>query len=192
MVLAHSINTNPNTNTNTNNTSTTSSTTTIPNDSKILCINFNQDQGCFAISHEQGFLVYNTDPIELRVKRNFIVNSHTTSSRSNHSNGSNSNNNHRNNSTGSNGSVSSLGSNNETTLGYKSTHKSASGSGSGSGSGIGHISMLHRTNYLALIGGGENPKFPINKLIIWDDLKRKTSLLLEFDTPVLNVLLSRV
>ena len=55
MVLAHSINTNPNTNTNTNNTSTTSSTTTIPNDSKILCINFNQDQGCFAISHEQGF-----------------------------------------------------------------------------------------------------------------------------------------
>lgn len=186
MVSGHSITTPTTTTT----TTTSSSTTSIPNDSKILCINFNQDQGCFAISHEQGFLVYNTDPIELRVKRNFHINSHISSrSNNNNSNGSSSGSgsNHRNNSTGStgsNGSVSSLGSNNESTSGYKSNNKS--------GSGIGHISMLHRTNYLALIGGGENPKFPINKLIIWDDLKRKTSLLLEFDTPVLNVLLSRV
>lgn len=99
----------------------------------ILGINFNQDQGCFAVAHESGFLVFNTNPIELRVERNFTA-----------------------------------------------------------PLGIAHITMLHRTNYLALIGGGLNPKFSPHKLIIWDDLKRKTSLFLEFDSPVLNVLLSRI
>lgn len=110
---------------------------TSSNQLKILDINFNQDQGCFAVGHEQGFLVFNTNPIELRVERNFA-------------------------------------------------HASSSGSG------IGHITMLHRTNYLALIGGGMNPKFPSNKLIIWDDLKRKISLNLEFSSPILNVFLSRI
>jgi len=60
------------------------------------------------------------------------------------------------------------------------------------GSGIGLIRMLHRTNYLALVGGGANPKFPNNRLVIWDDLKRKNSLNLPFPSPILNVLLSRI
>lgn len=107
------------------------------NEMHILDVTFNQDQGCFSVAHEKGFLVYNTNPIDLRVKRTF----------------------------------------NSTNL---------------SGSGIGHISMLHRTNYLALVGGGKNPKFPNNKVIIWDDLKRKTSLSLSFMSPVLSVLLSRI
>lgn len=106
-------------------------------DFKVLCVNFNQDHGCFAYSHEQGFLVYNTNPIDLRVKRTF-PNSPTA------------------------------------------------------GTGIGHVTMLHRTNYLALVGGGKRPKFPNTKLVIWDDLKRKNSLNLEFMSPVLNVLLSRI
>lgn len=106
-------------------------------DLHILDVAFNQDQGCFSVAHERGFLVYNTNPIDLRVKRQF-------------------------NATG------------------------------GSGSGIGQICMLHRTNYLALVGGGKNPKFPNNKVIIWDDLKRKTSLSLSFMSPVLRVLLSRI
>lgn len=108
-----------------------------PNSLQILSVNFNQEQDCFAFSHDHGFLVYNTNPIDLRVKRVF-----TTSNER-------------------------------------------------QGTGIGQVAMLHRTNYLALVGGGKSPRFPNNKLVIWDDLKRKSSLTLDFMSPVLNVLLSR-
>ena len=57
--------------------------------------------------------------------------------------------------------------------------------------GIGIIKMLYKTNYIALVGGGKKPKFPINKVYIWDDFKQKESIVLEFNTPVLNVHLSR-
>lgn len=58
-------------------------------------------------------------------------------------------------------------------------------------SGIGIVKMLYKTNYIALVGGGKRPKFPVNKVYIWDDLKQKESIVLEFNTPVLNVHLSR-
>lgn len=99
---------------------------------KLLNAAFNQDQSCFAIGYENGFRVYNTDPLDLKVKREFD-----------------------------------------------------------DAGGIGFVRMLHRTNYLALVGGGKNPKFPLNKAIIWDDLKIKDALNLNFFSPVLNIFLSR-
>lgn len=108
---------------------------------KLLCVSFNQNQDCFAIGHENGFRVYSTDPMVLRVKRTFNK---------------------------------------------SEEHKKESRLG------IGHISMLHRTNFLSLVGGGKNPKFPLNRVIIYDDLKKKNTLSLEFMSSILNVFLSRI
>lgn len=58
-------------------------------------------------------------------------------------------------------------------------------------SGIGIVKMLYKTNYVALVGGGKKPRSPLNKLCIWDDLKEKNSIVLEFNTPLLNIHLSR-
>ena len=33
--------------------------------------------------------------------------------------------------------------------------------------------MLKKTNILALVGTGRNPKFPPDRLIIWDDHRNK-------------------
>jgi WD40 repeat protein len=57
------------------------------------------------------------------------------------------------------------------------------------GGGIGRIEMLNTTNILALVGGGKNPKFSINKIIIWDDKQTQNNIIgeLRFNTPVLNV-----
>lgn len=105
----------------------------VPRRKQVLSVGFNQDQTCFAIGYENGFKVYNTDPMDLKVKREF---------------------------TDENG-------------------------------GIGMVKMLFRTNYLALVGGGKNPKYPTNKAVIWDDLKVKEALTLNFFSNVLNILLSR-
>lgn len=93
--------------------------------------NFNRDASCFALAYDRGFRVYNTDPLEVWVEREF-----------------------------------------------------------GEG-GLGIATMLDRTNYLALVGGGVRPRYPANKVILWDDMQNKAVLTLEFVLPVLNVLLSR-
>ncbi|EER27871.1 Phosphatidylinositol 3,5-bisphosphate-binding protein [Coccidioides posadasii str. Silveira] len=95
-----------------------------------LSVAFNSDSSCFSVGLDSGFCVFNSDPCELKVSRDFNA-------------------------------------------------------------GIGVVEMLGQSNYLALVGGGRRPKFPQNKLIIWDDAKQKAAITLEFRTSVLRVRLTR-
>jgi len=58
------------------------------------------------------------------------------------------------------------------------------------GGGIGIIEILNSTNIFGLVGGGKNPKYPVNELIIWDQEKKVELSKIKTKKKILNIKLT--
>ena len=99
---------------------------------EMLCVDFNQDFSCFVVGAENGYSIYQVDPLQHTRARVF----------------------------------------------------------DGAG-GVGIVAMLYRSNVLALVGGGRNPRYPPTKVIMWDDKESKAIAELTFRTNVKALKLRR-
>ena len=59
------------------------------------------------------------------------------------------------------------------------------------GGGIGIIEMMYKTNIFGLVGGGKNPKYTPNKVILWDDYQTKVLNEFKFTSSIKNLKLKK-
>ena len=57
--------------------------------------------------------------------------------------------------------------------------------------GISIAEMVERSNIVALVGGGDSPKWPTNKVMIWDDYRQKIIGELTFNAQIRSVRINR-
>ena len=57
--------------------------------------------------------------------------------------------------------------------------------------GIGIIEMLYKSNIFGLVGGGKNPKYTPNKVILWDDYQTKVLNEFKLTSNVINLKLKK-
>ena len=57
--------------------------------------------------------------------------------------------------------------------------------------GIGIIEMMYKSNIFGLVGGGKNPKFTPNKVILWDDYQTKILNEFKLTSSVINLKLKK-
>lgn len=96
----------------------------------LIYIGFNQDHSCFTVGTENGFRIFNSQPLKYCFRRDFP-------------------------------------------------------------GGFGIVELLYRSNIVALVGGGKSPRYPPNKVIIWDDHQMRPTGELCFRTEVKGVRLRR-
>lgn len=53
--------------------------------------------------------------------------------------------------------------------------------------GIGLVAILDNSNLIAMVGGGHKPRFPVNKVMLWDSKSSKFIAELEFRSQVLGL-----